>query len=566
MKTYNYTTGNTFNYNGVEYIGYYNNDNGMFSSGIENNSDSVILESQNTVLGEFISSNNQFNYNPLNLSKLPFGLEETSFSSNEIVNQNSINNKLEKIIGNYFQIYNQCLALTNYLPSGYVGYASLTGSTDTKMYWRDSNSTGSSSLSTINRALTGINNIALIKNIGDTDTNVVVQTNKSYFIFRYNFGLTTFSVIASASKTDENSNIYFSNITSLDTDETGNLYVADNGNKQVYKISIQSVVNNSRVSLNNPKLITLIGNINNPQIVKYSKSRLYIYDGDTFTIHLYNSKLSPIAKYTNKKIFQSNIPCSIEVDQNDNLLILTSTGLLLTIKSDLLGKTTKNTFNITLDINESYKTLKLSLNNSNILYVCTNKNVYKIFADAKESNIGNFKWSNTTISSVTNLSFANIFTDYNFDNILIYDNNKFMLFRESNVPLSNLEKDYFKIYRTNEVLLNSDYFNNITFNNAIYKLMYNHKILVSYLQSRFSYTYVNRQLLLDNLSVLSPSVLSGAKNTITPNFYVGVNENITPQVFNRVIKNILSYQENILTLVTPHITNTKYSTAEVISF
>jgi hypothetical protein len=537
MNIYNYTEGNTFNYNGKKYTGYYNLKDGVAYTDRYYTNASAQLQNQPNILNEFTIKEEFFNCTPLVDISLPYNEQDIMFSSNEIVNSNSINLKINRIISNFFDLYRRCSVLTNDLPNGYTNYASMT-------------------------SVSGISDILLIKNFNNSNINVVSQTVSAYFIHNFDSNLTTFNLVASANIADNNSNILFSNITSIDADNNGNLYIADKGNKQIYKISINPTLNNSRVSLNNPKLISTVGDVTEPSIVRFINDRIYVYDKYSYTINIYNSKMIFITKYSNKKTFQTNIPCYIEKDINDNLYILTNTGLIL--KTTLLLDSTVESINtdIVLDVGEFCKKIKISYNNSNIAYISTNKNVYKLFLDRLQNKVGKFIWGTT----ITDLSLSNIATDDNYDYIIVYDNNRYLLFKETNNLISTLEKNYFKIYIDSDILLKDEYFNNITFNRMLYKLLYNHDLFVSFLQSKLAYKYTNYELLLDNLSVLSIGDVTSLKKEKTLDYFVGVNENVSPQVINRVFLKLLDYQKTILLGIKPNILNTKYPTTQAVSF
>ena len=537
MNIYNYTQGNTFNSNGVPLTGYYNLRDGIAYTGRYYTNASVQLQNQPNILNEFITNEEFFNYTPLVDISLPYNEQDIMFSSNEIVNSNSINLKINRIVSNFFDLYGRCSALTNNLPNGYTTYASMT-------------------------SVSGINDILLIKNFNNDNINVVSQTASAYYIHNFNINLTTFTLVASASFVDQNSNIRLLNITAIDADNNGNLYIADKDNKQVYKININPTLNNSRVSLNNPKLVSIVPNLVNPSVVRYIDDKLYVYDRYSYTINIYNSKMVFITRYGNKKIFELNEPCYIEKDINDNLYILTKTGLMF--KTTLLLDSTLERINtdIVLDAGEFCKKIKISYNNSNIVYISTNKNVYKLFLNRLQNKIGKFIWSNP----VSNLSLSNIAIDDDYDYIVIYDSNKYSLYKENNNLISTLEKNYFKVYLESDIIFKDEYFNNITFNRMLYKLIYNHDLFVSFLQSKLSYKYINYDLLLDSVSILSVEDMISLKKVKTLDYFVGVNEHVTPQVINRVFLKLLDYQKTILLGINPNIINTRYTTTQAVTF
>jgi hypothetical protein len=263
-----------------------------------------------------------------------------------------------------------------------------------------------------------------------------------------------------------------------------------------------------------------------------------------------------------KKIFELNEPCYIEKDINDNLFILTKTGVMF--KTTLLLDSTLERINtdIVLDAGEFCKKIKISYNNSNIVYISTNKNVYKLFLNRLQNKIGKFIWSNP----VSNLSLSNIATDEDYDYIIIYDSNKYSLYKENNNLISTLEKNYFKVYLESDIMFKDEYFNNITFNRMLYKLIYNHDLFVSFLQSKLSYKYINYDLLLDSVSILSVEDMISLKKVKTLDYFVGVNEHVTPQVINRVFLKLLDYQKTILLGINPNIINTRYTTTQAVTF
>ena len=565
MSLFNYTTGNALEYNSSNYIGYYNILSGAITTDKIYTSSSVILSAQNTAIGNFIADELTFNFNPLTDISLPNTLDSIKFTSNEIINANSLNVRFNKIIDNYFELFKRCSVLTNNIPTGYTSYAAISSVSSTQIGWLPSLSTVAFSLSTINNNLTAINGISLLNTNNNSINNLVVETPAGYFI--YNFNDTLFTFAASAYTTDSISNIAFKNISSVVSDNVGNLYISDITNKQIYKISIAATTNNSRVNLNNPRMLEVIGTIEQPSVMYYNGGELFIYDNATFTVFVYDSNLTYIRKYSNKKFFSNNAPVSMGIDNTSGILyVLTNLGEILKIDKSLLGDINIVSLGIDLTTNESFSHISFSKNNSNIVYISTNMNMYKLFVDRLPLLVGKFIWVNTNISNVTNLQFDILDTTENYDYIVIYINNRFLLFKESNNLINTLENVSYKIHNSGDILLSDEYFNNITFNSAITKLLHNHDILVSYLQSRYVYTYNNKHLTLSSVSILGESTLSALNVVKDYDYFAGVNESVSPQVFNRIIGKIIDYQHTIAGTLQPLITNTKNPITQVVKF
>ena len=138
-----------------------------------------------------------------------------------------------------------------------------------------------------------------------------------------------------------------------------------------------------------------------------------------------------------------------------------------------------------------------------------------------------------------------------------------MRFSEDNNLLTCLESTDFKIFDKNDILLNDQYFNNITLNKSFKKLLFNHDNLTTYIQSQFTYLYnTNKDLIYDSNLVLGENINISRDY----NFFVGVNEVVTPQAFNRCIQELYSYQKTILDTLKKQIKNLKYPYTEVVTF
>ena len=565
MSIFNYTTGKALTYNQSEYVGYYNILSGAITTG--KTPSSSVLQPQDTILGNFIGASLQFNYDPVIDVLLPYSIHNIRFVSNETINANSLNVRFDKIIDNYFEIFKRCSILTNNIPTGYTEYIALTSSSSTEFKVLPTLSTVAFSLSTISPLLTSINNLLLLDTSKTNIKNIIVGTPTGYFIYKLDTSLSTVSYAASALVTDNISNNKFGNITAITTDDKDNLFIADNNNSQLYKISIASTINNSRVNLNNPRMVNVMGELEQPSVVTYSNKEVYAYDKTTTTVYVYNELLTYLRKYTNKKLFTDDAPISMDVDvANAMLYILTSKGNILKVSTTLLGNAEVINLEISLSVGESFNRIIFSKNNSNVVYISTSNNVYKLFVDRMPQLVGKFIWSNCNLGSVTNLQIDLLESTENYDYIVIYANNRFLIFKESNNFINVLESTGFKIHTKNDIFVKDEYFNNNTLNSAITKILHNHDLLVSFLQSKFVYTYANERLVLTNTSVLNGDDVIPLSNMNSYNNFVGVNELVCPQVLNRVLSSIIDYQVSISTVILPSITNMKHTQTQIITF
>jgi len=221
-----------------------------------------------------------------------------------------------------------------------------------------------------------------------------------------------------------------------------------------------------------------------------------------------------------------------------------------------------------------------SQNDSNIYYIITDTNVFKFLVySGTDELIGTFNFTDlpgVNFTGTRKMFDAKILAEnenrdslfiLNKDTVKVGDEyrgrDRLMRFNEPNNLLNVLEDANFKIYDRKDVVVKEQYFNNITFNKSLQKLLYNHDNLASNIQFQFNVAYGTEKLLaLTGISSLSASVVQEP----TYDNFVGVNEVLTPQVFNRCIEKIYTYQLSIMKHLQFNVTNLKYPYSEIVLF
>ena len=221
-----------------------------------------------------------------------------------------------------------------------------------------------------------------------------------------------------------------------------------------------------------------------------------------------------------------------------------------------------------------------SQNDSNIYYIITDTNVFKfLIYDGTDELIGSFNF--TDLPGVDFTTSRRIFDakilaeNENRDSLFVFNKDivkvgdeyrgrdRLMRFSEPNNLLNLLEDANFKIYDREDISVKEQYFNNITFNKSLQKLLYNHDNLAANIQFQFNLAYSTEKLLtLTGISSLSASVVQAS----TYDNFVGMNEVLTPQVFNRCIERIYNYQLSIMKCLEFNVTNLKYPYSEIVPF
>jgi hypothetical protein len=193
----------------------------------------------------------------------------------------------------------------------------------------------------------------------------------------------------------------------------------------------------------------------------------------------------------------------------------------------------------------------------------TDKNVYKVILSNKKV-IGKFDWTGVTSNStLSSLGMAVIDTQSDSDGLMILEPNRILYYTEPNTLVNVLNKIDYKINTIEDILFSGEYFNNITFNSKVGKIVENHQLLLDSIVGQFSYMYDSNKV-----AVLSAIIPITSKNIYMyyNDCFVGVNETPSPQVLNRCIGSIYNIQVQILSTVIADYINDKYPIAEVVNF
>jgi hypothetical protein len=154
----------------------------------------------------------------------------------------------------------------------------------------------------------------------------------------------------------------------------------------------------------------------------------------------------------------------------------------------------------------------------------------------------------------------------NFDKLVFMSTKNILEYSENEEFLTLFSRDNPDLYDLDEITFDFEYFNSITLNTALYKLLYNHNLLASRISKKVSVKFDRGKKVFDDISHLNAQEKLKISLSGTENFYVGVNETISTLVFNRVLKSFFDYQTNILKLLQVEITNLKIPALSTITF
>ena len=447
IKKFGYTTqSNLFTLTGNPYDGYYNIYNNIPYAG--KYTQEVRLNNQGNIYNYFTRSDLFLNRLPTENFSLTYSLSDFIFQPGEFINSNSFDNKLQKAFINYLDTFKACFMASSKLPYNLtaVGQVSATSQT-TQLVWSgpNTNTSSVSALSTLNHNFKITNKIAFIKGVNTQLDTLVIATSSYLFAYRtqpYSTFALTFSSNYTETNAPEYGSLTFKNITSISY-FNNTFYVCDAERASVYQYDITNTIQDDRAlryKFNLTNSINAVqGNFVTPNIVSCSDSTVYIYDSGTQTVLFFDINFNLYNSYKNSKLFLSAGPVSMTYYQlYDQLYVLTSDYNVVILDKNA------NAEIIQLDtsgIAPGELPLKLEFSNSNsdIVYLLTNRNLYKKFVSKIKGTIGNYSFTQgITGNNATNT--GNVLYDMSiqssndeYDNLLVYGFGQLINYREKTV-------------------------------------------------------------------------------------------------------------------------------------
>jgi len=601
VDVFKYTEGNAFKFDGEDYIGYYTVSGNRIYRGRVVDSNTGILSAVDNIRGNFIMERSFFNRSANQDFELTNNLEQLRFQPSEFINQNSINTKLTKLYENFLDLYNYSFARNSNLPLNYTGFIGVTGNNPTE-YLNYTTNLNSTYTDTGDLALQDARGFELIGNFNSSSNPLTVDTPNTFASIYYTTSAlhvfinantpdadSTATFVLSTDRADGLFSQPFQNITDITTNDMDTLYVSDSFHNQIYRLYIDPVINDKSLGgssfdllnaggfkLNTAGQSTLSG-VNN---MYYFNDEIYTWNEGRKSIVVLGDNLARLREYNNNIFTEKQVK---------DFAVNAVTGVLFIVFDDFTILEIDSLFRSTAilhtpDVGQlspgTPTRILFSQNDSNIYYIITDTNVFKFLVySGTDELIGTFNFTDlpgVNFTGTRKIFDAKILAEnenrdslfiLNKDTVKVGDEyrgrDRLMRFNEPNNLLNVLEDANFKIYDRKDVVVKEQYFNNITFNKSLQKLLYNHDNLASNIQFQFNVAYGTERLLaLTGISSLSASVVQEP----TYDNFVGVNEVLTPQVFNRCIEKIYTYQLSIMKHLQFNVTNLKYPYSEIVLF
>jgi hypothetical protein len=424
IKKFQYTTGDLFSLTGAGYYGYFNVLDGVGYIG--KYTQEIPLQNIDSVRNIFALSDKFYNRLPTQNVTLSYKLSDFKFESNEYINNNSINVKLEKAYDNFLDCFKSCFMASSKLPYFLTRTAVLSNTnTSTRFVWV-TGSGASTYIMSPSAILNSSSNVAFFKNTYSNNNTLVITNSSSLFTYTVNPTGNTFNLVFSSNKIDTTNapgygNISYGNIT--DMSKNGDyLYLTDTGRKKIYKYDVKSVLDEDRALKYKFNLIQSIDDTQagfyQPQLIESSENNIFVYDSSNYTIYIYDNTFTLVNTYKNSKLFTVSPPVSLTYYKIYNQLYILTSDFKIVILDDNTNSNIVQLDTRGLQLYEVAKKLIFSNSNSDVFYVLSNKNIFKKFISNPTQNIGSY-------------SFVNGITGYNTDikgNVLYdidtYESNK----------------------------------------------------------------------------------------------------------------------------------------------
>lgn len=364
--------------------------------------------------------------------------------------------------------------------------------------------------------------------------------------------------------------IEFSNITDVKTTKGGNLYVVDNGYKNLHLYNAFPVIDGEVIYRKLPFLKNVIGGIgpqeentkfNNINNIAVNENFVIIEDDVNKCFKVTDSQLNWLNTISLKTFFD-NIKSldTLIIDEFNNVFGIKHQTLYKFKLDDSFNLELKETVDISSYIKGDEKVLSayFSQQNKLIFYVITNKGIKKVWSTDSRGCIGEFipgeeiEWG------------SSFYLDEMRDSLILKtktpeDQGCYLLGYEDSLVINSLltNRD-FEIFGFNEIQVNhNEYTSNWSFQKAFKKLYFNLTALLREVKFRLVENDDNIKVIVDR--VYNQVFLNYQNTFVEPsNLNIGINEIFQAEVINRLFDELYTLQLTILLYIINNNTTKKF--------
>ena len=530
---------------------------------------------------------------------LPNEWNDIKINVNDLVVSDTINYSLEKLYVNWLYMTSYSVIPTNDIPDAVYNDRMIIDSGEgvdwsASSDWSESVSDGE---------LRGVNHLIKIQNIINPENFNIIAATTTNIILLSGTDTTSVDVIVNpdalgsiirsdSSVTHPSNGIYFEEIADIVVSDNVDLFVLDSIHKTIFKFDISGITTLDEAVLKNDtpgRLLTAmvggVGSISdktkfvNPLCCVSVNNNIYVVDRD------------PVSKIVIVKVFDSflNWRSSHELTESSILdikdinyntetesfyFLYHTAGIgapgelhvydsnFVFVKKDMLMDLKKHGIEMT---NEIHRRVYFSIENKNIMYLVTDKNVYKKYVTRPSSFIGRFKFNDQVRGvigpddSVRDIKDMSIFyhpltnndITYVKDEILLFESGRDGVYRfiedsgfenslESEIDEKILLFEQLKVKESEPVDI-------ITYNKLFYKSLYNNLLLLESTSRKFSTVFDSRGYsIYIGFQYLNNEELSLLNYEINSNCFISSNEVVTTHTVNRCLYEIYKLQLDIV--------------------
>ena len=542
---------------------------------------------------------------PGDVVSLPVTWDEIKIKPNDFVLSEYINNSLENLYKNWLYLLSYSVIPTNDIPDMIRGDKIITDK-GVGVEWGSFSQDIKEPLS----ELDGLKHIVKIQNTINTDNYNIIAATTTNVILLSGFETVDIDVIInpetarldnsgnvipeSITRSDSNithpsNGIFFQNIIDINVNQNKELFVLDSTHKTIFKFDLSGITALDEAILKNDtpgRLLTrMVGGDGklgdkirfiDPICITIKNNDIYVLDQDPVsrdcTVKQFDSHLNWKNSYSLGNISEQTV---IDMEYNslfDQMYIICNDSSRSDLEPTIVSfdinfnriKTTNLMDFVKHDqdiATENFKKLYFSIENPNIMYIVTNKNIYKKYVSRPTSFIGSFRFEDREIGtgydnrSVEDLALFPIqVSDGDAttlkDEILLFeqDFNTVYRFVEDSGFENSLESEIDQnILLFDDLRVDSDEnIDVISYNKAIFKTLYNNLILLENISRKFA-TFFDEKGISQYLGFryVNESELQTLNYEITMNHYISNNELVLSETVNRCLKQIYDLQYTI---------------------
>jgi len=530
---------------------------------------------------------------------LPHDWNSIKIKANDFVVSETINYSLEQIYTNWLYMLSYSVVPTNDIPD----YTQATHMILDKGYGANWHLQDDYDQSVSNGDLEHIQNIIKVQNTINPDNFNIIASTTTNLILLSGTDITSVDVIVNgdalgdiiksdSSITHPSNGIFFENIVDIEVTDSKDLFVLDDSHKTIFKFDISGITTLDEAILKNDTpgrlLVGMVGGdgdmrnktkFNNPIAIVSVENILYVLDSDPVTkecsIKVFDLFLNWIESFDLGVISDMDV-IDINYNYDNGYFYILCHNANLSRPGELHWFSSRFTPIGSSDLmdlskhgeeisNETHKRIYFSTENQNIMYLLTDKNLYKKYTSRPKSFIGRFKFDdqvrgtigpNDTVRSLTDLTiYYNPISDGNVsyikDEILLVEGYKDGIYRfiEDSGFENSLESEIDeKIIDFDQVKIKPDEGTDvIVYNKALYKSLYNNLLLLESTSRKFSTVYDSRGFsVYIGFQYLNNDELAKLDYVMKPDCFVSNNEVVTTHTINRCLREIYDLQLSIL--------------------